>query len=36
VREAAAAKAGREPVDETEAFAILRAWKDGFRPPATL
>jgi hydroxyacylglutathione hydrolase len=36
VREAAAAKAGHEPVDDTEAFAILRTWKDGFRPPASL
>lgn len=36
VKEAAKAKAGHEPADETEAFAILRAWKDGFRPPAAL
>ena len=35
VREAAAAKAGHEPADDTETFAILRSWKDGFRPPAS-
>ena len=35
VREAATAKAGHEPADEVEAFAILRSWKDGFRAPAS-
>jgi hydroxyacylglutathione hydrolase len=35
VIEAAAAKAGHDPADEVEAFAILRSWKDGFRPPAS-
>jgi hydroxyacylglutathione hydrolase len=32
VRAAAAAQAGREPADAVETFAILRKWKDGFRP----
>lgn len=32
VAAAAARHAGREPVDETDTFAILRRWKDGYRP----
>jgi len=31
VRSAVAAWAGREPGSETETFALLRQWKDGFR-----
>lgn len=33
VRAAAARRAGREPADEIETFAMLRSWKDVFRPP---
>jgi hydroxyacylglutathione hydrolase len=31
VREAAAAHAGKPLADEAAVFAVLRAWKDGFR-----
>lgn len=34
VRAAATRHAGRQIADETETFAVLRSWKDGFRPPA--
>lgn len=34
VRAAAAQRAGHEPADEVETFAVLRSWKDVFRPPA--
>ncbi len=32
VRAAAARHAGREPRSDADTFAILRSWKDGFRP----
>lgn len=34
VQEAAAQHARRTPADQTETFAVLRAWKDQFRAPA--
>lgn len=36
VREAATTRAGHETADPIETFATLRAWKDVFRPPASV
>lgn len=36
VQQAATQHAGRALSDETETFAVLRSWKDGYRPPAAL
>ncbi|TDU30724.1 hydroxyacylglutathione hydrolase [Panacagrimonas perspica] len=36
VRAAATARAGHETADPIETFATLRAWKDVFRPPASV